>query len=164
MDSSQSGFSVHEILQARILEWAAMPSSRGSPQPRDRTCTSYLHWHILYHQHHLGSHQRTQIYRGSTMTTWTALTTLSAMTVLIQCADANCSAHLEMLHCTWSWALWTRSLVHFIWRTDNRIMTLIRKLGLYRDPQREDPNEGRRNLGKKLTEGRRQLGFRLART
>ena len=25
--------SVHEILQARILEWAAIPSSRGSPQP-----------------------------------------------------------------------------------------------------------------------------------
>ena len=29
------GFSVHEILQARILEWVAMPSSRGSSQPRD---------------------------------------------------------------------------------------------------------------------------------
>ena len=25
------------ILQARILEWVAMPSSRGSPEPRDRT-------------------------------------------------------------------------------------------------------------------------------
>ena len=25
------------ILQARVLEWVAMPSSRGSPQPRDRT-------------------------------------------------------------------------------------------------------------------------------
>ena len=28
------------ILQARILEWVAMPSSRGSSQPRDRTCLS----------------------------------------------------------------------------------------------------------------------------
>ena len=26
---------VHGILQARILEWAAFPFSRGSPQPRD---------------------------------------------------------------------------------------------------------------------------------
>ena len=26
----------------RILEWVAMPSSRGSPQPRDRTCISYV--------------------------------------------------------------------------------------------------------------------------
>ena len=28
------------ILQARILEWVAMPSSRGSSQPRDRTRVS----------------------------------------------------------------------------------------------------------------------------
>ena len=28
------------ILQARILEWVAMPSSRGSSWPRDRTCIS----------------------------------------------------------------------------------------------------------------------------
>ena len=28
------------ILQARILEWVAMPSSRGSSQPRDRTQVS----------------------------------------------------------------------------------------------------------------------------
>ena len=28
---------VHGILQARILEWVAIPSSRGSSQPRDRT-------------------------------------------------------------------------------------------------------------------------------
>ena len=27
--------SVHGILQARILEWVAMPSPRGSSQPRD---------------------------------------------------------------------------------------------------------------------------------
>ena len=33
------------ILQARILEWVAMPSSRGSSQPRDRTQVScFLHW------------------------------------------------------------------------------------------------------------------------
>ena len=30
------GSSVHGILQARILEWVAMPSSTGSSQPRDR--------------------------------------------------------------------------------------------------------------------------------
>ena len=28
------------ILQARVLEWDAMPSSRGSSQPRDRTQVS----------------------------------------------------------------------------------------------------------------------------
>ena len=28
------------IFQARVLEWVAMPSSRGSSQPRDQTCVS----------------------------------------------------------------------------------------------------------------------------
>ena len=40
MDCSPPGSSVHGILQARTLEWVAMPSSRGSFQPRDWTCTS----------------------------------------------------------------------------------------------------------------------------
>ena len=34
-DYSPPGFSVHGMLQARILDWVAMPSSRGSFQPRD---------------------------------------------------------------------------------------------------------------------------------
>ena len=37
---SLPGSSVHGILQARILEWVAMPSSRGSSQGRDRTQVS----------------------------------------------------------------------------------------------------------------------------
>ena len=40
MDSSPPGSSVHGILQARILEWVAIPFSRGSSQPRDRTQVS----------------------------------------------------------------------------------------------------------------------------
>ena len=42
MDWSPSGSAVHGILQARILEWIAMPFSRGSSQPRDRTHISYV--------------------------------------------------------------------------------------------------------------------------
>ena len=37
INCSPPGFSVHGILQARILEWVAMSSSKGSSQPRDRT-------------------------------------------------------------------------------------------------------------------------------
>ena len=37
MDCSPPGSSVHGILQARILEWVAVPSSWGSSQPRVRT-------------------------------------------------------------------------------------------------------------------------------
>ena len=36
------GSSVHEIIQGGTLEWIAMPSTRGSYQPRDQTCISYL--------------------------------------------------------------------------------------------------------------------------
>ena len=39
IDCSLPGSSVHGILQARILEWVAMPSSRGSSQPWGQTCT-----------------------------------------------------------------------------------------------------------------------------
>ena len=42
MDCSWSGSSVFGILQARILEWVAMPSSRGSSWPKDQTCISYI--------------------------------------------------------------------------------------------------------------------------
>ena len=35
-------YTVHEILQARILEWVAFPFSRGSFQPRDGTQVSYI--------------------------------------------------------------------------------------------------------------------------
>ena len=42
MDCSPPGASVHAILQARILEWGALPSSRGSSQSRDGTHISYI--------------------------------------------------------------------------------------------------------------------------
>ena len=35
-------YTVHGILQARILEWVAFPSSRGSSQPRDQTQASRI--------------------------------------------------------------------------------------------------------------------------
>ena len=35
VDCSPPGSSVHGIFQARTLEWVAMPSSRGSSQPKN---------------------------------------------------------------------------------------------------------------------------------
>ena len=47
MDCSLPASSVQEILQARILGWVAMPSSRGFYWPRDWTYVSYLlHWQV----------------------------------------------------------------------------------------------------------------------
>ena len=58
INCSPRGSSVCEILQARILEWVAMPSSRGSSWPRDQICISYVSCigrRVVYPQHHLGS-------------------------------------------------------------------------------------------------------------
>ena len=41
-DCSLPGFSAHNILQARLLVWVAMPSSRGSFWLGDQTCISYI--------------------------------------------------------------------------------------------------------------------------
>ena len=42
IDYSPPGSSIHGILQARILGWVAMPSSRRSSRPRDQTRVSYV--------------------------------------------------------------------------------------------------------------------------
>ena len=42
MDCSSPGFSVHGILQTRVLEWVAIPPSRESSWPRDWTPISYV--------------------------------------------------------------------------------------------------------------------------
>ena len=59
MCSSLPSSSVYGILQARVLEWVAMPSSRSSFSPMDRILLSLLHqqvdslslvppWKLLY--------------------------------------------------------------------------------------------------------------------
>ena len=58
MNCSLPGSSVHRILQARILKWVAVSSSRGSSQTRDRIHFSWVscigRW-VRYHSCHGGS-------------------------------------------------------------------------------------------------------------
>ena len=63
MDCSPWGSSVHGILQARILEWVAMLSSRGSPWPRDRTHFScFLLWQACsLHELHMRASTVTEV-------------------------------------------------------------------------------------------------------
>ena len=42
IDFSPPGSSVHRVLQARILEWVAMPFSRWSSRPRNQTWVSHM--------------------------------------------------------------------------------------------------------------------------
>ena len=58
MDCILPGFSVHGILQTRIVEWVAISFSRGSSPPRNRTSVStsscISRW-VIYYYCHLGS-------------------------------------------------------------------------------------------------------------
>ena len=50
--AAKDGEALYRILQARILEWVAMSYSRGSSQPGNRTCVSYISCigrQVLYH-------------------------------------------------------------------------------------------------------------------
>ena len=49
VDCSTQGSSVHEIPQARILEWVAIYFSNGSSWSKDWTRVSYIGRQILYH-------------------------------------------------------------------------------------------------------------------
>ena len=48
MDCSPLGSSVRGISQARILQWVAISSSRGSSEPRDGNQVSCIGRQILY--------------------------------------------------------------------------------------------------------------------
>ena len=61
MDHSLPGSTVHGLLQARMLEWVVMSSSRASSQPRNRTWASlflkfiyFFNWKIIAVQNYMG--------------------------------------------------------------------------------------------------------------
>ena len=56
MDCSLPASSVHEVLQARIMEWVTIPFSRGSSWPQGQTQISCIVDGFFYHLSHLGSH------------------------------------------------------------------------------------------------------------
>ena len=63
MDHSLPAFSVQGILQARILDWVAVPSSKRSSQPRDQTEVS----------HNAGGFFTTWVTREAQSVEWTLL-------------------------------------------------------------------------------------------
>ena len=69
MDCSPPGSSVHGILQDRILEWAAIPFSRQSSRPRDRTQVFRIAG-ILYHLSHQVSFKVNTDIKSLTLHSW----------------------------------------------------------------------------------------------
>ena len=87
---SVPGSSVHAILQARILEWVAMPFSMGSSQLRDWTCVSciadrfFTHWTTWEVSTHTHTHTHTHARKF--------------LEYLISCANLKTEQNIWFLH------------------------------------------------------------------
>ena len=85
MDYSPPGSSVHGILQARILEWVAMPSSKGSSQPRDPTQVShsagefFTAWATREVHIYVYMYVNVYMYRVTSVTMWLYVVQISSM-------------------------------------------------------------------------------------
>ena len=92
MDCCSPGSSVHGILQARILEWVAMASSRGSSWPRDRTHVSLclLHWQ---------ARSLPLVPPGTTPTTHFT-STIASLPLSVCSVTQLCSIHWNPMHCS----------------------------------------------------------------
>ena len=95
---SLPGFSVHGTLQARMLECVAMPSYRGSSQPRDQPCVSYVfcvgRWFFFF-------------FFFTTSATWKAHLELYSCIFLIWLfIEIDCPFSGQLLHLVWrGWRL-----------------------------------------------------------
>ena len=71
MDCSPLGSSICGILQARRLEWAAMPFSRGSSRPRDQTqvCRKYREQRNIKLKHEDATAQTLKVRNSTRKTT-----------------------------------------------------------------------------------------------
>ena len=71
MDCNPPGSSVHGIFQAGILEWVAMPSSRGPSLPRDGTCISCIAGGFTTEpQGEIQSDESTHMFKNMTSDSW----------------------------------------------------------------------------------------------
>ena len=86
MDCNPPASSVHGILQARILGWVVMPSSRESPRPRDRDpCPlCLLHWQAVLYSRATGEPPPL----GSSETLWSALYASARLCLFFICPPA----------------------------------------------------------------------------
>ena len=100
MDYSSPVLSVHGILQARILEWVALPSSRGSSQSRDQTHISCNGRQVLYPVSHLGNPRLCIILHNGGMGTTCVVKRKSevSQSCLTLCDPVDCSLPGSSVH------------------------------------------------------------------
>ena len=81
MDCSPPGSSIHEVFQARVLQWVAISFSRGSSRPRDRTQVSCLagRCFIIWATSDLAMTNLDSILKNRDNTWWTKVHPVKAM-------------------------------------------------------------------------------------
>ena len=97
-----AGFSVHEILEPRILEWIVVPFSRGSSRSRDRTlvsCIAGILYYLSYRESAIGIHM--------SPLSWTSLP--SSPSRLIQ---SPCLSSLRYSILSYFWLHWVFVTAH----------------------------------------------------
>ena len=82
-------YTVHGLLQARILEWVAFPFSRGSSQPRDQTQVS----HIVGKFFTSWATRETSVFMGNYMHLCMHACMLSCFSRVLLCATPQTAAH-----------------------------------------------------------------------
>ena len=93
MGCSPPGFSVHVILQARILEWVAIPFSRGFSWPRDQTWVSCISGRFF-----TTWATKEAPCRKAFNITWTVLRFLTCLSLLHFCTFASGSFASSLSH------------------------------------------------------------------
>ena len=103
MDCSPPGSSVDGILQARIRESVAMPSSRGSSQPRDQTRVSHIAGGSPTLQVDLPHCTRVSYIAGGSFTVWATRESVmlnSFQTLLMACEIWNMTNTKKACSCS----------------------------------------------------------------
>ena len=103
MDCSPPGSSVDGILQARILESVAMPSFRGSSQPRDQTRVSHIAGGSPTLQVDLPHCTRVSYIAGGSFTVWATRESVmlnSFQTLLMACEIWNMTNTKKACSCS----------------------------------------------------------------
>ena len=103
MDCNPPGSSVHGILQARILDWVVVSSSRGSSWPRDGTWISCIDRRIFFFYH--GAIWEAQKRRNASGEL-PPLSTVSGFIHAVMCSYSSFSSLL------YSILLWNRASVY----------------------------------------------------
>ena len=118
MDSSPPGCSAHGILQARILEWVAIPFSRGSSQHRDQTrvscvaggfftiwATREAHRHIVGAQYKVSDWLRLLLSSGrqNNAPKYVHILNLGICECIRCCGKEQVRLQIELRLISWSW-------------------------------------------------------------